>query len=51
MEPFTLPGFTMADIDLYRLGDSIFWAIVAAGLIFCLIHAVRRAFRHPMPSD
>lgn len=50
-EPFTLPTFTMADYNLYRLDDRIFWAFLLAGLIFCLVHAIRRSFRQPHPTE
>ncbi len=50
-EAFSLPTFTMADYNLYRLDDRIFWGFVFVGLIFCLIHAGRRAFRHPQPTE
>jgi cytochrome b subunit of formate dehydrogenase len=50
-EPFSLPAFTMADYNLYRLDDRIFWSFIIAGLIFCLGHAARRAFRQPQPTD
>jgi hypothetical protein len=50
-EPFSLPEFTMADYDLYRVEDRIFWAFIIAGLIFCAIHASRRAFRQPVPTE
>lgn len=50
-EAFSLPTFTMADYNLYRLDDRIFWGFVFVGLIFCLIHAGRRAFRHPRPTE
>ena len=41
----------MAEYNLYRLDDQIFWAFIIAGLIFCLVHASRRAFRQPLPMD
>jgi len=50
-EPFSLPAFTMADYDLYRLDERIFFAFIIAGLIFCLGHAARRAFRQPVPTE
>jgi len=50
-EPFSLPAFTMAEYNLYRLDDRVFWAFLLAGLIFCLIHAARRAFRQPRVED
>jgi cytochrome b subunit of formate dehydrogenase len=50
-EPFSLPTFTMAEYNLYRLDDRIFWSLLIAGMIFCLIHAARRAFRQPLPME
>jgi cytochrome b subunit of formate dehydrogenase len=50
-EPFSLPAFTMADYNLYRVDDRIFFAFAAAALAFCIIHAARRAFRQPRPTD
>ena len=41
----------MADYNLYRLDDRIFFAFLIAGLIFCAVHAARRAFRQPAPTD
>ena len=50
-EPFSIPSFTMADYNLYRVDDRILFAFVAAALAFCIIHAARRAFRQPQPTD
>lgn len=50
-EPFSLPTFTMAEYNIYRLDDRVFWGLIIAGLIFCIIHASRRAFRQPLPTD
>lgn len=50
-EPFSLPAFTMADYNLYRLDDRIFFAFLLAGLTFCALHAARRAFRQPVATD
>ncbi len=50
-EAFQLPAFTMADYNLYRIGDGIIFGLAAAALAFCLIHAARRAFRQPQPTD
>jgi cytochrome b subunit of formate dehydrogenase len=50
-EAFSLPAFTMADYDLYRLDDRIFFAFIIAGLTFCVVHAARRAFRQPVPTE
>jgi len=50
-EPFSLPAFTMADYNLYRVDERVFSAFVAAALAFCLIHAARRAFRQPRPTE
>lgn len=41
----------MADYNLFRLDDRIFWALLISGLIFCIVHASRRAFRQPLPTD
>ena len=51
VEPFSLPSFTMADYNLYRLDDRIFFGFLVAGAAFCAIHAARRAFRQPVPTD
>jgi cytochrome b subunit of formate dehydrogenase len=50
-EPFSLPAFTMADYNLYRIDDWIFFAFTFAGLIFCAVHAARRAFRQPVSTE
>jgi len=50
-EQFSLPAFTMAEYNLYRLNDEIFWTFIVAGLFFCIIHASRRAFRQPFPTE
>jgi cytochrome b subunit of formate dehydrogenase len=50
-EPFSLPAFTMAEYNLCRLDDWIFWSFILFGLTFCLIHAARRAFRQPYPTE
>lgn len=50
-EPFLLPAFTMARYDLYRLDGRIFWAFIIAGLVFCIVHAGRRAFRQPVSTE
>ncbi len=49
-QDFRLPPFTMADYNDFRLDDWIFWAFILTGLIFCLGHAARRAFRQPAPT-
>ena len=49
-EPYSLPSFTMADYNLYRVDDRAFFLFVAAALAFCLIHAARRAFRQPQAT-
>ena len=51
VEPFSLPTFTMADYNFYRLDDRIFFGFLLVGLAFCAIHAARRAFRQPVPTD
>jgi cytochrome b subunit of formate dehydrogenase len=50
-DPYTLPAFTMADYNLYRLDDRIFFGFLLAGLIFCAVHAARRVFRQPVSTD
>jgi cytochrome b subunit of formate dehydrogenase len=50
-EPFSLPAFTMADYNFYRLDDRIFFGFIIAGLIFCAVHAARRAFRQPVSTE
>ena len=50
-ESFSLPSFTMADYNLYRVDDRVFLVLVVAALAFCLIHAARRAFRQPQPTE
>ncbi|MBM4330187.1 MAG: cytochrome b/b6 domain-containing protein [Deltaproteobacteria bacterium] len=50
-EPFSLPTFTTADYNYYRLDDRIFFAFIVAALIFCVVHAARRAFRQPQPAE
>jgi formate dehydrogenase-N gamma subunit len=50
-ESFSLPVFAMTDYDFYRLDDRVFFAFIAAALIFCVVHAARRAFRQPRPSE
>jgi cytochrome b subunit of formate dehydrogenase len=50
VEPYSIPAFTMADYNLYRLDDRAFFGFLVAGLAFCAIHAARRAFRQPVPT-
>ena len=50
-QPYSLPTFIMSQYNLYRLDDWIFWSLLIAGLTFCLIHALRRAFRQPFPTE
>lgn len=50
-ESYSLPTFTMSQYNLYRLDVWIFWSLLIAGLTFCMIHAVRRAFRQPFPTE
>ncbi len=50
-EPFSLPTFTMAEYDFYRVDERIFWALIFAALIFCAVHAARRAFRQPRSTE
>jgi len=41
----------MADYNLYRVDDRFFYIFIIAALAFCLIHAARRAFRQPQPTE
>jgi cytochrome b subunit of formate dehydrogenase len=50
-ETYLLPSFTMADYNLYRVDDRVFLVFIAAALAFCLLHAARRAFRQPRPTE
>jgi formate dehydrogenase subunit gamma len=50
-ESFSLPAFSMADYNGYRLDDRIFYGFIIAAFIFCMIHAARRAFRQPTPAE
>ncbi len=50
-ESFSLPAFSMADYSEYRLDDRIFFGFIIAAFIFCVLHAARRAFRQPTPTD
>jgi cytochrome b subunit of formate dehydrogenase len=50
-QPYSLPAFSMSQYNLYRLDDWIFWSLLIAGLTFCLIHTLRRAFRQPFPAE
>jgi formate dehydrogenase gamma subunit len=50
-ESFSPPAFTMADYNLYRVDDRIFFLFIVAALAFCLLHAARRAFRQPRPTE
>ncbi len=50
-ETYSLPAFTMADYNHYRVDDRVFYVFIAAALAFCLIHAARRAFRQPQPTE
>ncbi len=47
----SFPAFTMADYNFYRVDDRVFYVFIIAALTFCLIHAARRAFRQPRPTD
>jgi hypothetical protein len=51
MEPSSFPTMVMADYNLYRLDDYIFFAIAGIAVLFCLVHAARRAFRQPVPTE
>jgi len=50
-ESYPLPAFTMAEYNLYRVDDRIFWVFILAALAFCVVHAARRAFRQPKPTE
>lgn len=41
----------MTDYNLYRVDDRVFLVFVAAALTFCIVHAARRAFRQPQPTE
>ena len=41
----------MADYNFYRLDESFFYFFILVALLFCGIHAGRRAFRQPKPSE
>jgi hypothetical protein len=41
----------MADYDLYRLDDYIFYGLMGIAVLSCLVHAARRAFRQPIPNE
>jgi len=49
-EAFSLPSFTISDYNIYRLDEKIFWTFIIIGLVFCVVHAARRAFRQPIPT-
>lgn len=51
MEPSSFPAMVMADYDLYRLDDYIFFGLMGLAVLFCLVHAARRAFRQPIPTE
>ncbi len=51
MEPSSIQSMVMADYNLYRLNDYIFFAILGIAVLFCLVHAARRAFRQPVPTE
>lgn len=50
MEPLSFPSMVMGDYDLYRLGDYVFFGLMGVAVLFCLVHAARRAFRQPIPT-
>ena len=31
-DPYTVPSFTMADYNMYRVDDRVFWAFIIAAL-------------------
>ncbi|HSR09878.1 MAG TPA: cytochrome b/b6 domain-containing protein [Thermodesulfobacteriota bacterium] len=41
----------MEKYTLYRIDDWVLLAFAAAALVFCSLHAARRAFRQPVPTD
>ena len=51
MEPSSIQSMVMADYNLYRLNDYIFFAVLGIAVLFCLVHAARRAFRQPLPTE
>ncbi len=51
MEPVSFPTMVMADYQLYRLDDLVFFGLIGISILFCLIHAARRAFRQPTPTE
>ena len=50
-ESFSLPVFTMTDYHLYRVDDRIFYVLVIAVLVFCLIHAAFLIFRQRRSAE
>jgi hypothetical protein len=51
MELSSFPTMVMADYNLYRLNDYIFFGFMVIAVVFCLVHAARRAFRQPIPNE
>ena len=41
----------MTDYNLYRVDDRIFFVFIIAALTFCVVHAARRTFRQPPPTE
>lgn len=41
----------MGAYNFYRLDESFFYFFALLALIFCVLHAARRAFRQPKPSE
>jgi formate dehydrogenase gamma subunit len=50
-ETYSFPAFAMTDYNLYRVDDRIFFGFIIAALAFCVVHAARRAFRQPKPTE
>ncbi len=51
VEPFSLPIIDMGGYTLYRLKGIVFLFIIGGAFLFCLIHAVRRAFGSSISAD
>ncbi len=51
MDPSSFPSMVMADYNLYRLDEYIFFGLIGLAVLFCLFHAAGRAFRQPTPTE
>ncbi len=51
MESSSFPTMVMGDYNLYRLDDYTFFGLMVIAVLFCLVHAARRAFRQPIPTE